>query len=193
MNKNNDYLHKALCEAVEQRAGMKMCLSADFDWLAAQIQEHVHQMVSANTLKRLWGYYENVHITTSKSVLNLLAQYLGYRDYAVFVQATQIENINKVSGNVRTRHLETKKLDIGTMLSITWNPDRRLIVEHLGKGRFIVREVENSKLSVGDTFECHLLIEGETLFLGNLSHEGAPPLAYQAGRQGGIHFNVLMD
>ncbi len=182
-----------LIDAVEQRAGKQMQVSTDFDWLSQEIQKQEHQLVSANTLKRLWGYFEHVTVTTRKSVLDLLAHYLGYSSYAVFQQAHEQDKSGKGSNSVKTRHLESRKLTTGQMVCVTWHPDRRMLVEHLGDGRFIIKEVENSKLSVGDTFDCHLMIEGETLYLGNLSHEGAPPVAYQAGKMGGIHFEVILD
>jgi len=184
---------KALIDAVEQRAGMQMRQSQDFDWLSKEIFRQEHQLVSVNTLKRLWGYFEHVTVTTRKSVLDLLAHYLGYSSYNAFVQTQNQEQTGKASNAVMTRHLEPKKLAEGQMVSITWLPDRRMLAEHMGAGRFIIREIENSKLSVGDTFDCHLMIEGETLYLGNLSHEGAPPVAYQAGKMGGIHFEVILD
>ncbi len=193
MDEKKENQYKALCEAVERRAGRSLKESQDFDWLAGQIMDTVHQMVSANTLKRLWGYYENVHVVTRKSVLDMLAQYVGYRNYAVFLMSANSKDGSNISDFVKTHHLDTRKLGEGFMVCITWNPDRRVMVEHLGGGHFVVRDVENSKLSVGDTFDCHLMIEGETLFLSNVVHNGNPPMAYQAGKQGGIHFEVVID
>ena len=196
MNDKNENQYQALCDAVEERVGMKMERSQDFDWLAEKILEQQHQMVSANTLKRLWGYFEHVHVETRKSVLDLLSQFLGYSNYVVFVQTIEMEAANKSSDEVNTNYLEVKKLPVGQQICVTWLPDRRIVMEHLGQGKCIIREVENSKLCLGDTFNCHLLIEGEPLFIGNLCREGeipAVPVAYQAGKKGGIHFEVLID
>ena len=196
MNDKNENQYQALCDAVEERVGMKMERSQDFDWLAEKILEQQHQMVSANTLKRLWGYFEHVHVETRKSVLDLLSQFLGYSNYVVFVQTIEMEAANKSSDEVNTNYLEVKKLPVGQQICVTWLPDRRIVMEHLGQGKCIIREVENSKLCLGDTFNCHLLIEGEPLFIGNLCREGktpTAPVAYQAGKQGGIHFEVLID
>jgi hypothetical protein len=196
MNGKNENQYQAICDAVEKHVGMKMVRSQDFDWLAEKILEQQHQMVSANTLKRLWGYFDHVRVETRKSVLDLLAQYLGYSNYVVFVQTLEMVAANKSSDEVNTNHLEVKKLPVGQRICVTWLPDRRVVMEHLGQGRCIIREVENSKLCVGDTFNCHLLIDGEPLFLGSLSRVGKSPsesVAYQAGKQGGIHFEVLID
>lgn len=192
MDAKRENQHKALCEAIEKRAGMKMKTSTDFDWLSKQIMDTVHQMVSANTLKRLWGYYEHVHVKTRKNVLDMLSQYLGYSSYSVFMMNINAKEGKSISDFVNTRHLETKRLNTGALISVNWQPDRTMTIEHLGDGRFIIREVENSKLCVGDTFECYLMIEGEPLFLSNLVHLGNSPMAYQAGKIGGIHFEILM-
>ena len=195
MNDKNENQYQALCDAVEKHVGMKMVRSQDFDWLAEKILEQQHQMVSANTLKRLWGYFDHVRVETRKSVLDLLAQYLGYSNYMVFVQTLEMAAANKSSNEVNTNHLEVKKLPVGQQVCVTWLPDRRLVMEHLGQGRCVIREVENSKLCVGDTFNCQLLIEGEPLFLGSLCRVGesfSDSVAYQAGKQGGIHFEVLI-
>ena len=72
-------------------------------------------------------------------------------------------------------------------------PDRDCTIRHLGKSRFVVEEIVNSKLSVGDTFECVLFIDGEPLYLNNLVHEGNPPVAYQIGSNSGIRLEVKED
>ena len=92
---------------------------------------------------------------------------------------------------ILTRHLDTKKLELGYKVNIKWLPDRKLLVEHLGGGKFRVLKSINSKLSVDDTFECPQLIEGERLYVGNLIHhtkegETVGPINYVAGKLSGI-------
>ena len=41
-----------------------------------------------------------------------------------------------------------------------------------------------NKLSVGDTFFCSLIIEGQPLYLNQLQHEKTPPAVYICGKQG---------
>ena len=104
--------------------------------------------------------------------------------------------LSKVSGvgSRFDRELEGKRLAKGLFLRLTWLPDRVCIVEHLGNACFIIRQVENSKLSVGDTFEAAVIIEGEPLYLSNLVHEGRPPVSYVAGvKSGGVHFEIIEE
>ena len=70
--------------------------------------------------------------------------------------------------------------------------DRRCVVTHLGNGRFRVDEAENSKLSVGDTFECHLFINHEPLFLDKVIRQNQQsPLYYVAGQRNGVIIRKL--
>ena len=61
-----------------------MSTPKDFDYLRSCIYEECHEMVSASTLKRLWGYnrYDNI---PRKSSLNPIARYVGYRDWDDFL------------------------------------------------------------------------------------------------------------
>ena len=176
---------------VERVAGLHMETPQDFVWLSEQISRQRRSSVSVNTLKRLWGYLPSNYATTRRSTLDTLAQYVGFRDYATFCNQQDIKST--VSNKVLSRHLNTKMLERGLKLHVTWMPDRDLVVEHQGAGRFVVRSVENSKLSVGDTFDCLLIIENEPLYLGNLIHEGQPPVSYVAGKQDGVRFEVMED
>ena len=178
-----------LCHEIERVAVRQMKEPKDFEWLARQISDAMHTAIGVNTLKRLWGYYGD-NIATRRSTLDVLAQYVGYADYTTFARARHTADPEQ-SHDVLSRHLETTRIDKGTRVRVRWQPDRVCMFEYLGEGRFVVRSVENSKLSVGDTFACHLIIEGEPLYLANLVHEGMSPVAYVAGIDGGVHFELV--
>lgn len=176
-----------LCQAIERRIGRKVVSSADFVWLSEQVMERQRQTVGVNTLKRMWGYFGEDEVETRRSTLDVLAQFVGYKDYATFCVAGDDDSSNPIV----TRHLNTKTLEPGMMVRLEWLPDRVCVIEHLGNMRFVVREVENSKLCVGDTFLCPLIIEGEQLYLHNLEQNGNPPVNYIAGRHSGVRFEVI--
>lgn len=77
------------------------------------------------------------------------------------------------------------------MVELMWHPDRVVTVRHEGYEVFTVVESINSKLSVGDTFRCGLIVEGEPMYLAQLKHEGGEPVSYVCGREGGVKFRVL--
>lgn len=182
--------NELLCKAIEKKVGRTLVEPQDFVWLSELIEQQEHQTVGVNTLKRIWGFYGDGDIKTRRGTLDVLAHFLGFKDYATFSMADGHDS----SGRVLSRHIDGKRLAKGLFLRITWLPDRVCIVEHLGNACFIIRQVENSKLSVGDTFEAAVIIEGEPLYLSNLVHEGQPPVSYVAGvRSGGVHFEVIED
>ena len=176
-----------LCRTIERAVGKPIATAQDFVWLSDQIMESQHQVVGVNTLKRLWGYMGDGQVMTRRGTLDVLAQFVGFRDYMMFCK----QDNGRSSNFVLSRYTETKQLAAGMFIRISWQPDRVCTVEHLGQSRFIIREVVNSKLSVDDTFECAVLIENEPLYLNNLIHEGQPPVRYVAGRKSGIRFEVM--
>jgi hypothetical protein len=191
-------MNKALCDAIERVAGRKMLCSQDFEWLTKEIEERTHEVVGVNTLKRMWGYYGGMPVSTRHGTLNVLARYVGYADYDKFKVSEEAENKGNSSSFVMSRQLNTRKLEAGLYVNVRWLPDRHLRLLHTGGGHFRVVESEHSKLGVGDTFECALMMEGEPLYVGNLTHllaDGSTmgPVSYLAGKQGGVTFEVEED
>lgn len=186
-NMQQDY--RALCEAVEQKAGKQMLTPLDFEWLEEKIGNKVKEQVSASTLMRLWGYRQGV--ATRQSTLDILARYLGYADYVMFCQWSPADKDEPQSDEVVSRHLQTSDLQVGQQVELIWYPDRRCVIELRSDGQYEVLEAKNTKLSVGDTFRCDIFIEGEPLYLNHLIHEGRPPMVYVAGKKDGVRFNLI--
>jgi hypothetical protein len=68
---------------IEEKVGRKMKTPKDFDFLAEQIFDKLHESVSATTLKRIWGYLTEPS-TPRLSTLDLLAQFIDYKDWDSF-------------------------------------------------------------------------------------------------------------
>ena len=179
---------KALCEAVEQKAGKAMQTPFDFEGLEKKIEDKTKEQVSASPLMRVWGYRKGV--STRLSTLDILARYLGYADYATFCQWAPTKDDEPQSDEVVSRHLQTSELQEGQQVELTWLPDRRCVIQLVQGKCFEIIEAENTKLSIGDTFQCDIFIEGEPLYLSRLIHEGRSPMVYVAGKKCGIHFEV---
>ena len=182
---------------VEVKIGYEMQTAQDFVWLSDHILKMVHERISVNTLKRLWGYLpDEQQVRPMRHTLDVLSRFVGYNDYATLQSAVEArEKGSCPSDTVRANHLQTKFFGKGLKVELTWKPDRRVLIEKIddkGVG-FRVLEVEMSKLSVGDTFDCPLIIENESLYLSNLVHQGSSPISYIAGRIGGIHFQVFEE
>lgn len=72
-----------LLKKVEQRYGRRISTSTDFEALSVAIDHKTGELVSASTLKRLWGYV-SMRPTPRISTLDILSRYLGTRDFQTF-------------------------------------------------------------------------------------------------------------
>lgn len=186
---NNEYA--ALCRAVEKCAGRIMSTPRDFDYLSVCIEQLTHQHLGVSTLKRLWGYLgEEGKCNPRQYTLDILSRYVGYKSYEAFQQGSTLTSESD-SDFVNAQSISADRIAEKDRIRIMWSPDRVMIVRCEGDNTFIVEEVVNSKLSVGDCFCCDRFTQGEPLFLYNLVHEDNKPTGYVCGRLGGIRFNVL--
>lgn len=188
-----------LCKDIERACGRKMQCSKDFEWLAKDVESRVSSVIGVNTLKRLWGYYSDHPFNPRKGTLDVLAQYVGFENFELFCISRDPNYVFSQSNFVLSKRLDVSDLkSSGVNMLLSWLPDRRVLVRYHGNFQFEVLEVENSKLNVGDTFECHLIMEGEPLYLGNLRHNNPDgsvwgPIAYVAGKNGGVKFEIIDD
>ena len=183
-------IYGALRGAVEKTVGREMKTTSDFDHLAASLFETTKVSISAMTLKRFWGYLGEKNMRQPRlSTLNVLALYVGYTDWMTYYKqssaATGVE-----SDFLKNHSLATNSLAKGTLIRLMWHPDRVVTIRHEGYEVFIVVESMNSKLSVGDTFRCGLIVEGEPMHLAGLIHEGGEQMSYVCGRKNGVKFRI---
>ena len=91
---------------------------------------------------------------------------------------------------LKNHSLATNSLPKGTQIRLMWHPDRMVIIRHEGYEVFTVVESVNSKLSVGDTFRCGHIVEGELMYLAGLVHEGGEPVSYVCGSKDGVKWTL---
>ena len=65
-----------LLSEVESRYGRRIETSTDFESLSIVIEHTIGEMISASTLKRLWGYV-SLNPTPRIATLNVLARFAG--------------------------------------------------------------------------------------------------------------------
>lgn len=164
--------------------------AGDIVWFSDKIYERTRERISATTLKRIFGYIKE-DVKPRKFTLDLIAQYIGYRSYAEFCE--KMNRGESQSGMIEGESISADSLVEGQMLRISWLPDRECVVEYKGDGRFEVVAAKNTKLSVGDTFSCHLFVNHEPLFLDRLIHEGGKPTVYVAGSKNGVVIEPVSD
>lgn len=174
-----------LKQEVERTFGRQLTEARDFEQLSHLLLSHTRERLSPTTLKRFWGYLKNEEVQTRLHTLDVLARFVGYKGYEDF--CAQAERLDEVQSGIRIEErVSTEGMRLGQRLVITWRPDRRIVIRHLGGSRFEIMEAQNTKLCVGDTFRCHLMIQHEPLYLDGLVHQGLPETAYVAGQRDGV-------
>ena len=162
----------------------------DFDHLSKRIYARLHVMISATTLKRLWGYQSDGG-QPRISTLNILSRFLGYRDWEEYHKNAMLPE-EQQSDPVFSRRLSVQEeLHEGDRVRLTWLPGRVCDIEYLGGLDFRVVASEKTRLRPGDTFRCSLVVEGEPLYLDRLIQDGRAPIAYVCGKKNGVEFEFL--
>ena len=189
-NKKTDAVMMALLrERVEEVTKRPMKSPSDFEWLSERLGE-MGESMSTTTIKRCWGYVD-ADVTPRLRTLDILARYLGYRDYEHFAVAHDTLEDGTPSAPVHGFTLRPSvDLDINDRVMLTWQPGRVCVIRYLGNEQFVVERTERTRLQPGNTFNCGIIIEGEQLYLHNLITEGRkPPVALYSLRQ--LRTNVL--
>lgn len=181
---------KQLCKDIETALGQRMQTPKDFEMLRTRIYARLHVYVSRTTLMRVWGYV-NEEVTPRTSTLNILAAFLGYRDWEEYQQQTLLPKDQQSSPVMNRRLSVTTAMARGDRLRLTWQSSRVCDVEYLGDLTFQVIASENTRLRRGDAFQCSLIVEGEPLYIDNLVQEDRNPIAYVCGKKSGVTFEYL--
>lgn len=177
-----------LRRAVEHRLGHGVSSPNQFKELGAEIERCTGRSVSVSTLMRLWGYV-NSDVNPNVTTLDTLAAYAGFRDYASITTGFDDEN---GSDDVMTGHINVdEELKARDHVMLRWQPGRECLVRYMGGGQWVVERSERTKLVVGDTFTCHLMVQGHPLYLDNLVHNSQGPRCYVCGQNHGVHYEVI--
>lgn len=174
----------ALLSEVERKYGRRIATSTDFEALSVVIEHEINEMISASTLKRLWGYVSS-NPSPRVSTLDILSRYVGKRDYKGFCTSL-ILTAKKESGSFSGKYISASELEPGQDLVIGWNPNRLVTLKYMGAFRFKTISSANAQLQVGDEFETTNFSLGYPLYIP-LIYRGAETLpSYIAGSVNGL-------
>ncbi len=178
----------ALRTYIEEAVGHPIKKSADFSELSGMIQDKIREYVSVNTLKRIWNYIDDGNVP-SYTTLSVLSRFLGFADWDAFL--TNLDQ-TATSQEFVTDGIRSDSLTEGDLLTITWQPNRKIVIMYVGDNTFMVKESYNSKLTVNDTFKCLYFFDNQPLFIDELMHVGFDkPVSYICGKKGGVRVAVL--
>lgn len=191
MDKTAQYID-ALKRDVEERIGGRPYGHGDFTKLANEVFEVTKEMISATTLKRLWGYLRQESPTPQTRTLNVLALYIGFKDWQDYCACQESKN-DYSSEFVKHSAQHCSLMGPGDMIRIAWYPNRTLVLRHEGDGDlFTVVTSENSKLEAGMTLHCSTFAEKEPLLLKNVKGGSLTEACdYLCGKIGGIEYEVI--
>lgn len=176
---------QTLLEEVERAYGRPIKTSKDFYIVSALIEHDCGEVLSAATLKRLWGYV-SLQTTPRKSTLDTLSKYVGYHDFDDF-RTSMYGRADDTSGFFDATYLSSDDIPEGAVLRIGWEPGRFLRLKKKEDSCFEVIENHNSKLQEGDRFQVSCFIKGLPLIIPVIYRGEQELPAFIAGKSKGIN------
>ena len=173
-----------LLKSVEKVYGRRVATTTDFESLSVVIEHEIGELLSASTLKRLWGYVGDRRVPRADT-LDILSKYCGKKDFREFC-AWLAEESGVDSEFISSRFIRSCDLAAGDNLALGWAPDRLVRVAYLGGERFRVISSGNSKLKAGDEFEADGFLLNFPLYITAIYREGEVLPSYVAGRVHGL-------
>ena len=182
---------KYMLQQVEQHYGRKLTSTTDFESLSVIIEKETGDMLSSSTLKRLYGYV-SMRTAPRKTTLDILARFIGKRDYESFCSDLRNDSGFK-SMFFSAISIFSSELEKGGRLRIGWAPDRVVTLKYLGDDMFEVESSVNASLVVGDRFAQVSFMEGYPLYLARVFRGGECTPAYVAGMNGGLNLLEVLS
>ncbi len=177
-----------LLRQVEEKFAHRLSTTTDFELLSLVIERETGELISASTLKRLWGYV-SYSSTPRIATMDTLSRFIGHKDFKAFCRALK-ELGTVVSTFFSTKAVEASSLKEGDRILIGWSPNRIVKLKFLGGSSFEVESVENAKLRPGDRFDSSEFILGAPLFISSVHRsDGTVTPPYVAAKAEGL--NVL--
>ena len=175
-------LNKILIKMLAEKTGRDVTTVTGADYLRNDIESSTGENLSLNTVKRLTGVlpYDS---SPRESTLEIIARYLGYTTWQLLVNDLN----NKVSDfNVGHGFIELERFPFGKEISIEWQPRRRIMIRHLGNGKYSVVKAENSKLLSGDILSLSQIRVGFPFIVKEVTRNGVSLGNYTAALSEGI-------
>ena len=178
-------LDRKIIEMVEKEVGQEITTTACGKWLPDVIKVKTGVLLGETTLKRMFGFTSDPR-TPHRSTLNVIAQYIGYKDYRALALALALDEV-VISDFEEREAIETDTLNIGDIVEITYLPNRFFSLKYVGDSRFIIESVENSRnLLAGDIVKIKNIEKGFPLYMPEVVRDGKNLGAYEAAKNGGL-------
>lgn len=187
--KDCDFISR-LCRAVENRVGRKMTSPRDYEFLSDALAK-TGRRISGSTLKRIWGYNRDISdkYKPYKYTILSLVIFLGFKtieDYQKHMDSPESESSSYLGETVTIDEIMP-----GSIVELTWHPNRTCSLTCLEKGVFIVLHSENGSLIPGDIVKFRSLTQNAPLYFNEVTRPGVKDkFIYTAGQRTGIRYNI---
>lgn len=156
----------------------------DYKMLSDAISECGAGYLSTSTLKRLFGYVNDMHRPTV-TTLDIISRYIGYKCYEDFYTEI-LDSCTLSSSFLADNQIWSNNLSLGDVIELGWAPNRYLQLKYNGDSFFQVVESQNSKLLVGDSFKVAIFMLNEPLYIPMVYRDSQEVGPYIAGVKGGL-------
>lgn len=175
--------HNFLKSKIEEKFGEPLLYSQQCEALSQAILDFTGERVSETTLKRIFGF-SNRKVEPRKSTLDSIAHYLQYPNWDSLMD--EYNGSPAISDFMEVEEIKTGCLKPRTTISLTYLPDRKLILEFLEGNKFKVISALNSKLLPGDVLTLSQIYKDFELIVNNVKREGKDLGGYVAAKETGI-------
>ena len=176
-------------QKLREKSGSRLTTAADIERLAHDIESVTHEHMGVNTLKRLLGYIADEREPRS-TTLDVIARYLGFDTWKLL---QEVEGRSNSAWGVVDNELDIASMPIGQLVTVTYRPDRRLLMRREHDGCMQVLESLNSKLRVGDIAKISTIIEGYPLIVERVIRNGEDLGKFIAGQLQGVKFELTLQ
>ncbi|MDE6234246.1 MAG: hypothetical protein K2M56_00665 [Muribaculaceae bacterium] len=162
----------------------------DFEYLTEELTK-CGSRLSESTLKRIWGYNRDISDTYKPYSYTLvsLVNFLGYNDIEDFMANYDKDEIQ--SGAYLGETVTSEQIMTGSVVEISWAPNRVCTLLCIEKGVFKVVHSEHGRLYPGDVVRFLSLTQNAPLYFNEVQRLGSPDkFVYTAGQRTGIHYHI---
>lgn len=177
-------LSKQFQQRIEAVFGRPVKCSADCEALAECIFQVTKKTIGVTSLKRMFGLATDTTENRRGSTMDQIAQYLGYKDKKEMDR--MLGEDSDISMFAVVDELDIENLEPGTLIQISYDPRRLIVMDYMGDNWFIVNEAQNSKLQKGDKLHIHQLAKGLELLASEVIRDGQKLGQYEAAKDGGL-------
>lgn len=175
-------------QRLSEKVGKELRTPADAHFLTLDIEARTGQHIGVNTMKRLLGMLTDGR-NPRTSTLDILAQYLDFPNWEVMSKLLKDDNSN--FDEKFTNPIVVEDLVEGTLVELSYAPDRYVLMRFLHDEWFEVVESRNSKLQRGDIIAVTQIFEGFPLMASKVMRDGKLMGSFMAGKLGGIKCAIV--